>query len=314
MGEKSAVDKDGRTITINNYLDTTTQNPYQKYAVYDMSGDNIPELIIKTQRAFDIFMIKDNAVTVWHQGSNYAKPLNNMAILYERPGGAPEHTYYQYYKLGPNGEEIEKITFSIYSGTEVSSGVKYEETYYVNDEKATKDVYNSTANPILALSDDEIIWNDFSIQSLAETKAVGVISLGGYDGYNQYKEQIKSSNYLSEYTFLDELSKDKFVSASDGTETFAIIPADDVVLVCVYKLVYDQELNKSQSVDLLYSASNADPIVVKCNFSDIYSDVNIKIVQKDGTVTEFSPRVSMKDGKLEIVSESKDAVQDLTKY
>ena len=160
-GEKSAVDKDGRTITINEYLDTTTQNPYQKYAVYDMSGDNIPELIIKTPRAFDIFMIKDNAVTVWHQDSNYAKPLNNMAILYERPGGAPEHTDYQYYKLGPNGEEIEKITFSICSATEVG-GVKYDETYYVNGEKVTKDVYNSTANPILALSDDNIVWKNLT--------------------------------------------------------------------------------------------------------------------------------------------------------
>ena len=136
------------------------------------------------------------------------------------------------------------------------------------------------------------------------------------NGHSKNSEQVGKCHllFLSEYAFLDELSKDKFVSASDGAETFAIIPADDVVLVCVYKLVYDQELNKSQSVDLLYSASNADPIVVKCNFSDIYSDVNIKIVQKDGTVTEFSPRVSMKDGKLEIVSEAKEAVADLTKY
>lgn len=160
-GEKSAVDKDGHTITINEYLDTTTENTYQKYAIYDMSGDNIPELIIKTPRAFDIFMIKNNAVTLWHSGAWYCKPLNNMAILYERPGGVPNHTDYQYYKLGPNGEEIEKITFSIYSGTEVS-GVKYEETYYVNDEKATKELYDSTANPILALSDDNIVWKDLT--------------------------------------------------------------------------------------------------------------------------------------------------------
>lgn len=151
-------------------------------------------------------------------------------------------------------------------------------------------------------------------QSSNDKQTTGVIYLDSYTDYNQYIEQIKTSKYLSEYAFLSELSKDEFISVSEGTQTFAILPPDSTASVCVYKLIYDEELNKAQNGDLLYSSNQAIPIVVKCNFSDIYPDVNIKITAKDGTVTEFSPQSSMKDGKLEILSEAKHLITDLTKY
>ena len=104
----NALDKNGNTITLESYLDDLPENAWRKYAIYDMNGDSIPELIIKTGRSFDIFWIKNDKVTLWYQGTNYTKPLNNMALLSEREGAAPEHTDYIYYVLGYQGEEVLK--------------------------------------------------------------------------------------------------------------------------------------------------------------------------------------------------------------
>jgi hypothetical protein len=110
------------------------------------------------------------------------------------------------------------------------------------------------------------------------------------------------------------LSKNEFISVSEGTETFAIIPANTVASVSVYKLEYDEELNKTSNGDILYNSSNVKPFVVKCNLSDIYTDVNIVLTTKDGKVIEFSPQLSLKDGKVEIVTNSKDLIEDMTRY
>jgi len=147
-----------------------------------------------------------------------------------------------------------------------------------------------------------------------DSKIIGIISLGYYEDYNQYIQDIKSSPYLSEYDFLSKLSEEVFISASDGTETFAIIPPDSTASVCVCKLIYDEGLNNTQNGDIVYNSSQAKPIIVKCNLSDIFPDTNIIITYKDGTVTEFSLKCSMKDGKIEITSESSHLIQDLTKY
>ncbi len=153
-----------------------------------------------------------------------------------------------------------------------------------------------------------------SQETSRDTKKIGIISLGYYENYNQYVEKIKSSQYLSEYAFLKELKKEEFISASDGTQTFAIIPDETVKSISVYKLKYDENQNKTQNGDLLYNSPKANPIVLKCNLSDIHPDANIVIVNQDGTVTEFSPQISMKDGKLEIISNSEHLIKDLTKY
>ncbi len=144
--------------------------------------------------------------------------------------------------------------------------------------------------------------------------AVGIIFLGYYEDYNQYINEIKSSQYLSEYAFLNELSEEEFISTSNGTETFAIIPTSSTASVSVYKLTYDEDLGKSQNGDLLYNSDQAKPIIVKCNSSDIFPDANIIITNTDGTVTEFAPQISMKNGELEIISESKHLIKDLTRY
>ena len=160
----NAIDKSGNTITLESYLNSESKKGNRQYAIYDMNGDDNPELIIKTVDGLDIFWIKNDKVTLWYQGTNYTKPLNNMAILYERPGGAPVHTDYQYIVLGYTGEELLKISFSEYYGGDDPLFFEHfgsNEAYIINEQQVTKIIYeNLCKTPILSIADDAIEWQD----------------------------------------------------------------------------------------------------------------------------------------------------------
>ena len=155
----NAIDKNGNTITLDEYFNNESKNIYHQYAIYDMNGDDIPELIIKTVKGLDIFWIKNDKVTLWYQGTNYTKPLNNMALLSERKGTAPEHTDYIYTLLDYQGDEIFRMEFSRYSPAEIY-GVQYTEKYYINNTETTKELYDVITQPLLTESDNKIVWNE----------------------------------------------------------------------------------------------------------------------------------------------------------
>ena len=158
-GQISATNKDGEKVSIQNYL----RGDYNKYALYDMSGDAVPELIIKTGEGLTIFSVKEQALTVWYHGTIYEKPLNNRAIFYERPGGAPENTIYQYIVLDHNGEELQRTAFAEYYGY-IEPGFAdlfgSNEAYFINGEQVSKTAYEDLYKSF-NLSDDAIVWKDF---------------------------------------------------------------------------------------------------------------------------------------------------------
>lgn len=160
-GQIDAIDKDGVRRNIDYYLRSNSSGDVQEYAVYDMNGDAIPELIIKSRISLDIFWIYNNELTLWHSDTAYARPLNNMALLYERAGGGPEHTDYMYTVLGYQGEELYKINFSEYSNCEVNS-IQYDNKYFIDDTEVTKESYESLSEQYLNIGDDKIEWKSFS--------------------------------------------------------------------------------------------------------------------------------------------------------
>lgn len=74
-GEITAKGKNGETICIDTYLNNATQDYKGEYTVFDLNGDGIPELYIKTVRDCTIFWIKNDEVTVWRDEVNYSTPL-----------------------------------------------------------------------------------------------------------------------------------------------------------------------------------------------------------------------------------------------
>lgn len=161
-GKSEAIDKDGFRRCLNVYLDEDVSS-YSNldYAIYDMNGDEIPELIIKHRISLDIFWIYNNELTLWYSTVQYVRPLNNMALLYERPGSAPEHTNYMYIVLDYYGEELYVIDFSEYIDWNCD-GVSDDNRYYIDNAEVTKAIYDSLATQFLDISDDKIEWKIFS--------------------------------------------------------------------------------------------------------------------------------------------------------
>lgn len=171
---------------------------------------------------------------------------------------------------------------------------------------ACNDTQDKTDNVTTACNDT---------QEKEEAVATGIIFLGYYETYDDYCENIKSSAYISEYPFLGEITEEEFVVTGKGTETYAVIPGSATASVCVNELIYDDVLSSSQKGNTLYQAQNTKPIIVKCNFSDLFADVIITITDQSGAVTAFSPQISLKDGRVVgITSESKQQIKDLTHY
>lgn len=156
-GEITARGKDGETIRIDTYLNNATQDFKGEYTILDMNGDDIPELYIKTVRDCTIFWIKNNEVTVWRDEVNYSMPLNNMAILLTRPGGAPTHTSYTYFVLGYNGDNLLRIDFEEYY--EGANGEPLQ-TYLYQGVVVSKDVYETLTKPLLEVGSDKIVWHE----------------------------------------------------------------------------------------------------------------------------------------------------------
>lgn len=159
-GKAEATNKSGNKTNIQDYL----RSDYNKYAVYDMNGDAVDELILKTGNGLTIFWVTEQGLTVWYNGTVYAKPLNNRTILYERPGGAPVHTDYQYIILDYTGEELLKISFSEYYGGDDPLFFQHfgsNELYLINEQQVSKTIYeNLCKTPILSIADDAIEWQD----------------------------------------------------------------------------------------------------------------------------------------------------------
>lgn len=153
----NAVNKNGDSITLDEYSDNGSKSSYHRYAIYDMNGDGIQELIIKTPYKFDIFWVKNGQVTLWYQGTNYTKPLNNMTLLSERQGAAPDHTDYIFISLNYQGDEAFRMEFSKYASTNFQ-GVQYNEKYLINNVEVNKEVYSSLTESLVTANDDKIIW------------------------------------------------------------------------------------------------------------------------------------------------------------
>jgi len=147
------------TININDIFinDNDEQIKYNQYALFDMNGDGIPELHVRSVADYYIFTYKDDKVVLWYVDVAYSYPLNNGAVLYMRPGGGPTHISYQYTLFNFYGEEIYQITF-----------IKYDENY--NEEEAmflfddvelSKEDWDLLTERYFSIESDLIEWITF---------------------------------------------------------------------------------------------------------------------------------------------------------
>ena len=111
-----------------------------------------------------------------------------------------------------------------------------------------------------------------------------------------------SSGAVDKFRFLAQLPENYYAQTHLGTQLFLVIPKDPEaqVVVTEYDFTSDKETSR------IYSSYNGSPFLLKCNYSDVSSDVRISITDNEGVHTTFSPFISLKDGTPE--TDCKDVV------
>ena len=123
----------------------------------------------------------------------------------------------------------------------------------------------------------------------------------GYLNEESDKEKIldfvKKSACGQKYDFLGEISENNIVDA-DGYEVYAIVPESEKGTVTIYEAEMTEDGEYRDIRDrTLYKGKPGEPVILKCNISEIYSNVLVVSVENN-EITEFRPSLSMRDGRL----------------
>lgn len=130
-----------------------------------------------------------------------------------------------------------------------------------------------------------------------------------------YDNMIEESGYAQDFDFMSHIPDDHFIGTPMGHDVYLIIPTDPNANVAVNYMIYDEEDDFAGRIgDILYTNTNGSPFLLQCNYSDIFSDASVVIVDSDGQMLTWSPFLSLRDGKVQKEAEDGKIVYDFTTY
>jgi len=138
------------------------KNEWLRYAFFDMNGDGIPELHLRTLFYYDILTCRNGELCVWKSLNTVAEPLNNGAVLITRTDldNFSGYTYIEYDFLG---NETLRIDFGESSKHFFNDdGWIYASTsyYYFEGEEVSKEEWDTLTEPYFSIGSDKIEWID----------------------------------------------------------------------------------------------------------------------------------------------------------
>ncbi len=141
---------------------------------------------------------------------------------------------------------------------------------------------------------------------------MGVAYLGYCEGgYAQVMDYLKNQPYSSECLYLDLITEEHFVTA-DGAELYAVIPAGDDVLVTVSEYSWmDENGEYAPAAGKELLSVSGRPVLLRCNISDIMSNLQITAKNSSGKSAAYNPCLSLEDGMLDMLA---GGICDLTPY
>ena len=78
---------------------------------------------------------------------------------------------------------------------------------------------------------------------------------------------------------------------------------------------FDEEtFEPKRGEETLYSSETGAPIVLQCNYSDLFSDAEIEITDSNGEKLIWRPFISLKDGSVNNQTENGKTILDFTEY
>ena len=146
-------------ITINEIFDFDREEilNYNQYALFDINEDGIPELHVRSVRCYYILTYKDDELAIWHTYTPYNYPLNNGAIFYMRPGGAPTHINYAYEVCDFDGNLVFRVDFSRYDEFE-EENLKGDALFIFDGVEVSKEDWDLLTEEYFAVGADLIEW------------------------------------------------------------------------------------------------------------------------------------------------------------
>ncbi len=156
-----------------------------------------------------------------------------------------------------------------------------------------------------------------AIDALRADAAGNVLAVGylGYveGGYTEVMDYLADEGYFVRYPFLEEMGKDRFCENAGG-EIYIVLPVDPSAYVWVntYDMTDADGYGFTKGSEL-YSGKG-QPVLLKGNVSDIMANLRVTVTQNGKTV-EYSPYLSLENGKLGVESGIYDcSPYELIKY
>jgi len=130
-----------------------------RYAYFDMNGDGIPELHVQFGITGNYYILscKDSELFFWGVYAYCSEPLNNGAVLTERPVGMNGIVSYSYFEFDFCGNEQLRIDFAKASPNSEGFYDKNSD-YFFENTKVSKDKWDALAKKYFEIGSDKIEW------------------------------------------------------------------------------------------------------------------------------------------------------------
>ena len=159
------------------------------------------------------------------------------------------------------------------------------------------------------------------IENLSWGEAVcGVAYVGFVEGPlgEGYRAIIEEQKELMEwYPFVANIPAEQFVE-TDGYDLYCIVPTSLDCSVKVEEVSIPENTEAWEPIigEVIYESETGEPILLKCNESDIFSNVLVTITTPDGVEKKISPYLSLMDGSLAGINEDESGLTalDFTRY
>lgn len=153
-------------------------------------------------------------------------------------------------------------------------------------------------------------------QGLVGTADVAAIAYMGYaagDLKEGFLNLLEGTMLDLDWPFLHDLPDDAFVDAG-GDEIYLFVPRDEGASVAVNRWIMDEKNGfAGEPGDVLYRSDKGYPFVLRCNVSDIMPNTQVVMVSEDGSVLEYNPSLSLRDGAVMIPGMA-PSLADYTQY
>ena len=159
------------------------------------------------------------------------------------------------------------------------------------------------------------------IENLSWGEAVCGVAYVGFvegpfgDGYRAIIEEQKE--LMEWYPFVANIPAEQFVE-TDGYDLYCIVPTSLDCSVKVEEVSIPENTEAWEPIigEVIYESETGEPILLKCNESDIFSNVLVTITTPDGVEKKISPYLSLMDGSLAGINEDESGLTalDFTRY